>query len=399
MSNASPFSGTRFEFEYRHLYFLQEDRYARLEQPKPCILIGSRGTGKTTLLRSLSWRERLQNEGLRRQLGDRGFKNYIGVYIKLPDVQLDAIAQWLETADPIIRRALFSRYLELIQLQEILDAVSDLEAAGELQFPADRERAEVRAILDEFGDEVFAPDGGTREPKSLSDLANSMRRLRRIIEKRSQERASTQEAFNSVGSPHQISLLSRRVCERLSRLISKNAKAPIIFKVCFDEAETLDPYGIKILATWIRLAAIPLFHVFSFVSKPETFSETFLPGLTTQSADVAEIDLDGVPNARFREFVEGVTTLRLEEVWKDTASPVRISRRQPFKTEAHFGKLNINSLLEDILRDSVSPLAKEILSREGYPPAMRTPQEESGETTSHCQYMKPIWKSRQSAES
>ncbi len=361
MISRSPFSDIRFEYEIRHLYYLQEDLYATLQRTKPCFLIGSRGTGKTTLLKSLSWRERLGNVGLKNQFGRRIFRDFIGVYIKLPDVQLDAIAFWLKSAEEIPKRAIYSRYLELIQLQEMFDAVSELEAAGELQYTATVEQDIVKSLIRDFGSELYMRELTTSPPVSFADLSRSARTLRRFIEKASQHNAPHLDVLDAIGSPSQLCALSRDVSKKLAGVISPaGVSSEIFFKVCFDEAETLDTFGVQILATWVRLSTRPLFHVISFVSKPESLSETLLPNLTVQSADVEVLDLDSIKDKQFRSFAEGVTTLRLREFARRSDKGT-FEGLQPFDTERIFGKLNLNFLLEDALRESVSPFAKSLL--------------------------------------
>ncbi|WP_425252430.1 hypothetical protein ACPJXG_22780 [Janthinobacterium sp. NFX145] len=361
MITLSPFSDTRFEYEIRHLYYLQEDIYSTLQQTKPCYLIGSRGTGKTTLLKSLSWRERLNNEGLRKQLGRTVFSEFIGVYIKLPDIQLDAISFWLKDENDLLKRAIYSRYLELIQLQEIFDAVSELESTGQLKFSAADEQKVVKKLLSDFSAELFLRELNTRPPISFSDLSSSVRSLRRYIEKASQQHTLAKDVLDAIGSPSQIGALSREVIARLAQVIShSNSQDEIFFKVCFDEAETLDAFGVQILATWVRLSTRPLFHVISFVSRPESLSETLLPKLTVQSADVEFLELDSIKDKQFRSFAEGVTNLRIKE-FSRRVQDISLDGIPVFNTERMFGKLNLNFLLEDSLRESVSPFAQALL--------------------------------------
>lgn len=363
MNTRSPFSENRFEYELQHLYYLQEDIYTQLERPKPCVLLGSRGTGKTTLLKSLSWRERLSNEGLKAQLNTHEFDAYIGIYIKLPDVQLDAIRRWLSGADDLISRAIYSRYLELIQLQEVFEAVAELEVAGRLSYSARSEREFVQRIATDFRGEIYSELAGVKEPKSLVDLAGCVRSIRRIIERASQQGETHERLLDLIGSPTQIAELSRDIARRLSDLISANKEVPMTFKVCFDEAETLDEFGVRVLSTWIRLSTAPLYHVISFVSKPASLEETCIPGLTLQSADLAILDLDNMTDGQFRQFAEGVATLRLHEAVRRELADPHVMKCLPFKTERHFGKLNINFLLESALRNSVSPIAKDVLAK------------------------------------
>ena len=361
MMTLSPFSDTRFEYEIRHLYYIQEDLYSTLQRTKPCYLIGSRGTGKTTLLRSLSWRERLNNEGLRKQLGKTIFSEFIGIYIKLPDIQLDAISFWLKDEPVVLQRAIYSRYVELIQLQEIFDAVSELESVGQLKYSAAAEQKVVKNLISDFGGELFLSGVYSRPPVSFAELSSSTRSLRRYIEKASQQYSPASVVQEAIGSPTQLGALSREVSNRLTQVISPvGCDNGIYFKVCFDEAETLDQFGVQILATWVRLSTRPLFHVISFVSKPESLSETLLPNLTVQSADVEILELDSIKDKEFKSFAEGVTNLRIKEFVRRADNPV-LDGVASFNTERIFGKLNLNFLLEDSLRDSVSPFAQKLL--------------------------------------
>lgn len=363
MTNRSPFSDNRFEYEVRHLYYLQDDMYATLQRTKPCFLIGSRGTGKTTLLRSLSWRERLNNEGLRARLGPRPFREFVGVYIKLPDIQLDAISSWLSETPETLKRAIYSRYLELIQLQEMFEAVSELEVAGQLVFSASLEQNIVKKLVDQFGEELFIHEVNNRPPTSFSALGKSTRMLRRFIEKASQQNSSPLSVLEAIGSPVQLGSLSRDVAKHLAAVAShSDTSTDFFFKVCFDEAETLDSFGVQVLATWVRLSTGPLYHVLSFVSRPESLSETFLPKLTVQSADVEILDLDDIKDKQFRLFAEGVATLRVREFLRQSGSEITGEVEQRFNTERLFGKLNLNFVLEGALSESVSPFAKELLA-------------------------------------
>ena len=66
-----------------------------------------------------------------------------------------------------------------------------------------------------------------------------------------------------------------------------------------------------------------------------------------------------IKDKQFRSFTEGVTTLRLQEFVR--RSEEKLSVPDSFSTEAIFGKLNLNFLLENALRESVSPFAKKLL--------------------------------------
>ena len=113
MYERSPFSLNRFEHEYggKHLYFLPPSFFQRLEIQKPVYLIGSRGTGKTTLLHALSWNERVTNKSLQREINKPPLAGkYIGVYFYAPNFQIQIIDEWLDKKSEIFKAQVFGMY-------------------------------------------------------------------------------------------------------------------------------------------------------------------------------------------------------------------------------------------------------------------------------------------------
>jgi hypothetical protein len=367
MTAPSPFSNNRFEHEVRHLYFIPTTLYETLEQAKPCILIGARGTGKSTLLRSLSWRERTDNEGLKKQLASRSANDFIGIYLKTPEVHVDVIGEWLSVAPGAVSRGIYSRYLELVQLQEIFGALAEIQAAGGINVPVKAEFELVARLLKLYRAELSSERIGTGTPRSFADLSDSTRMIRKWIERASQNETDVLEVADLLGNPQTLGVMSSDICDEIVRTISPlNPGRQLYFKVCFDEAEVLDEVASRIISTWIRLARAPLFHVVSYVSRPPDMAETFAPNLTIQNADVNTVDLDVIQDAEFKKFAEGVVTLRVREYFRRNVvggGVDEIIRGYKFECERVFGKLNINFLLEDILKQSVSPSAQELLAR------------------------------------
>ncbi len=150
MSGVSPFTANRFEFEGRHLYYLPEDVFRPLEEAAPAYLIGTRGTGKTTLLKALNWENRLYDEHLRNQLGEDPFRaRYIGVYLKLPKVHIGLIDDWSRDYGP--RHELFvSLFLELLWSELMLEAVAGLLVEGIIEASPREEQQCAASLRDEL---------------------------------------------------------------------------------------------------------------------------------------------------------------------------------------------------------------------------------------------------------
>lgn len=376
MRVSSPFSDNRFEHEIKHLYVVQLELYPALEAAKPTILVGSRGTGKTTLLRSLSWRERTSNVSLQQQLGIARSQDFVGIYIKIPEAHVVGFVQWLSTGPRHIASAIYSRYLELLVIQELLESVSGLMAGERIRLDAKDERHIVLEYVRmepeafKFGAELAG------EPRTVEELRHRVRMIRRGIEAAAQAGADTQGVVQFIGNPGRFFELVPRLCDLLAgRTRWKSNSRPLRFKICLDEAEALDALGVKILMTWLRICKQPLSIVASFVSLPPDWSETLLENLTIQSADAQRISLDEVKDADFERFADGVADVRIKEfVRREVFGPPGkgIPADFTYSSESQFGKLNLNRLLEMMVRESVSPIAKEVL---GLASAM---QEQSG---------------------
>ncbi|MBZ0105944.1 MAG: hypothetical protein K8H84_09980 [Sulfuricella denitrificans] len=355
MRSQSPFSLNRFEYESRHLYYLQKELFERLEDPKPIYLVGSRGTGKTTLLKALNWEERRDNRSLQDQIATDPFaKKYIGVYLKLPEIQFDVLRRWLYGREDEYA-VIFSFFLDLIWLEELIDAISELIVNDIFDISADIEQARVKDITDEF---VYTLGADGRRPSTLKDLSRRIRNARETIEilgRQKPEPTDVIEKFRIVG---QVGEFGRRLGELLQELCvthdsDKNSYKQWHFKICMDEGECLDSFQQRIINTMLRVSRAPVFLVVSYVSMPSDLSTTLVNNFTLQSADRELIPLDSLSEKDFLELAEGVATIRSQAISGDNNAV--------FRTRITLGELDINQLLQQILSSSVSPTAKKLL--------------------------------------
>jgi len=343
----SPFTLDRFEYEQEHLYFLQDDVYRELERTKPLYLIGSRGTGKTTLLKALDWRERLHNQSLRSQLDDNPLSGgFLGIYLKLPEIQLGMIDHWLSDQPERNRAEIVSLYLDLLVLEQVLDAASDLVAHRHLDVPPDSEIAFAEWLRVEYPKTFPANDEGF--PPTFRGIARALRSVRRRLEDGARFREPVEAALREVDLVGQIGELGRRVTKKLYDLPGVGCH----FKVAMDEGECLTAFQQLILNTIVRLSTFPLFHVVSFVSLPIEHAATLLPNLTLQRADRILLTLDDLTAQQFKTLSEGVASVRIEN---------RLGAPARFDMENVLGPLDINRILEAILRDSVDPEGRALL--------------------------------------
>ena len=352
----SPFSEGRFEHEANHFYYLPKSCFPKLEQPHPTYLIGSRGTGKTTLMKSLHWYERLENVTLRRQLNDQPFSaKFIGNYLKLPTIQLKCFDFWLEDTDEATYGNVFGLYLDLICIELISHSISELLARGELRIPPTYETQAVQTWLSDY--QCYECFMGQDAPRSVSQFRSRIRQIRRALERNAIQRVSVEITFDMFPA-EQIGSLARSLSKKMAEFCKRDEKSheqPWYFKVCMDEGESLNPLQQRIINTAIRLSEWPLFYIVSYVRSPDDMITTLIPQLTLQKADREVIRLDNFDAVCFQELAEGVATVRCQEELQDPSVT--------FNTQQILGSLSINRLIKMILKSSENPKAKQLLEK------------------------------------
>jgi hypothetical protein len=353
MSTESPFTRDRFEYEEKHLYFLQDEAFKVLEAPKPVYVVGSRGTGKTTLLKALNWRERLVNESLLQQLDQNVLHaGLLGTYIKLPEIQLGLVERWLAQETPELRAALLAMYLDLLFVEDVCDAVAKLTVTGKLDLSVEDEQEAVEQIV-ESNPQTFR-GAGSQDVRTARELRKAVFETRRYVETAAYRHLAPAKIIEQLplsGSPGSF---GRRTGEIIAGLIAGRDRQ-LHFKVCFDEGECLSDFQLLVLNSMVRQSKWPVFHVAAFVSQPRLLSETVIPNLTLQHADRNLLLLDQLSPRDFRELAIGVASVRVENVLREPGAR--------FDVDKTLGQLDINRVLGAILKTSVSPVAKRLLGR------------------------------------
>lgn len=346
MAEFSPFDGKRYEHDGDHVYYIPSSLFPQLESAVPTYLVGTRGTGKTTLLRALSWDERLYNRSLRAQLGSDPFaQRYIGLYFKLPNVQLELLDRWLSDTEDADYAAIVAFYLDLCWLETLRSALEHLFAQRTVRLAADAESGLAVGLTAIWRDnpkcaEVFGA------PNDLDGFLSLMHPMRRAVEGLGRRRADPRVLLDSwpVG---QVGSFGRRVGQLISNALDLSADRTHgpgwSFRVCMDEGEVLTLRHQRVINSMVRLAEWPVFYLVAYVSRPPDVTGTFLQNQTLQRADRQIILRDEMSDSEFRHLVEGVVNVRMRTL---------PGRRLSISTRRVLGRLDINGLLQQILRRS-----------------------------------------------
>lgn len=349
MTDRSPFSVKRYEHEGSHVYYIPPAAFRRLESQVPTYLVGTRGTGKTTLLHALSWSERLYNSSLTAQLGTHAFEDrYVGLYFKLPNVQLDLIDRWLANESDADYAALFSFYLDLCWLETAGPALKHLAARDIARMsPATEEDflANFAALWRSYPQCVEL----VGEPGATVDTAFSLiHPLRRALERFARRRVPIADVLDALPA-EEVGSFGRRIAGMISSAIDvdfagADAGGQWSFRVCMDEGEVLTLRQQRVVNSMVRLTEWPLFYLIAYVSRPQDVTSTYLPNQTLQHADRQILVRDDMRDREFKQLAEGVVNVRLRAILQ--------KKRVSLNTTRLLGKLDINDLLQRILRES-----------------------------------------------
>ena len=353
----NPFSENRFEYDTKHLYYLPESIYRRLEQHRPVYLIGTRGTGKTTFLKSMSWEERATNPNLQNAIkGDPFEKRYIGIYLKFAKEHSNYFKKLMDKLNNDSRLdSLFALFLDLVWIELLIDAIAEIIVDENLNLftvSVEAEQEFVKDILVEY--DQFAISSNKKNIHTLRDLAALTKKIRREIDLDLQLEKKIEDLLVKY-RPGSLGGFGQAIAKKCAIFCDHNSHGkgkPWHFKVLIDEAEWFSSQQELIINTMVRISESPIFFVISYVRGREegNITTTINPSICLSNADRELIYMDeefDQNKVAYDDFYEGVANLRIKAT---TGDP-----KATFNLEKILGKLDINFLIGKMLKDSKKP--------------------------------------------
>ena len=367
LQNANPFRPTRWEHHQVGDALIWFTKTAEsLAQAKSFYVYGSRGSGKTSLLRSICWEDLAFNSSLKMQRKLADF-SHLGIYIRFPDhvsASMD-IDQWgheaaTEQQSQLDYHRFFSLAVELACVEKAFEAAHALRMENLLSYRPGDELDIVDFLSKEF------PQLGElagSEPRTFLEYARACRRAIRLMNEAC-SRGSVANLLSALPVREPNQFLSMAI-EKLSvaiRVKSKTAEKRAAFKFCLDDCEVLSDTQKRSLNTLVRLSRSPVFWIVSSVDTVRFDSNTFIPAQPLTDADRVVISLNDRDERSFKELCQAVVSLRLLSI----ASPSeqsQLSRTNPimfFDLDARLGTENVNSIIATIIKRSTKPEAAKI---------------------------------------
>ncbi|MFW8628322.1 hypothetical protein [Deinococcus sp. ME38] len=278
-----------------HLYYTEPRYFHEISTPRPCFLIGGRGTGKTTALKSMSYEFILESNGYVHTEVE-----YYGVYHKFEQNITNSFRgkgiseeKWFD---------MFSHYINIQICTMIFKLLSGLEKDLQHKIITQEELAIIAAA---FFEEIDSND----------DLSSMYLLLRRKMSELS-------KAVNNPRYAEEIDLttLGYPIKELFEVLANTEKFRRKYFYIIFDEFENLQIWQQKILNTLIKHCGNNFVYKIGTksygIKTKDTLSENE-PLIAPQ--DFAKIDIDERTTIEdFAEFAFAVCNKRLQKIQENS---------------------------------------------------------------------------------
>jgi hypothetical protein len=149
----NPFADVRLEATIGPRMLTRHAGVQSLEDARNSLVIGTRGSGKTSALLCLDWKERATNVSLMKELFDEPLQ-FISVYSKLHDhvsASIDVIP-WETITSEVLKEKIafdyFSALIELLVAEQLLRSIMDMRGDSIIKYDFDGEQSTSDAIYD-----------------------------------------------------------------------------------------------------------------------------------------------------------------------------------------------------------------------------------------------------------
>ncbi len=328
-AHSDPFGILRAELLDDDVYklFTKPAYYPELDAPRPCVLVGGRGTGKTTVLRAISHEGRHNRTGAGAETWP-----YIGLYHKINSNRVTAFDG--EELTPETWNKAFGHYVNLLLTHQVLSFLqwyrANLDASVRLPDVASTEIAETLFVAAASSEEELA-EAVRREFNSFQRFLNNLN-------------ADNLPAFSLQGQP--VDEICRHILE-----IPGLHRRKITFII--DEFENLLDYQQIIFNTLIKHSGE--FYNFAVGVKELGWRQKYTRARTealSHPADYLLIDIgERLGGDHFEAFAREVCNLRLSRIPED---------ERPSSIEATLPGLSIE---EEAKLLGVEEVASSILKR------------------------------------
>lgn len=362
----NPFGPNRIEYESRPVLWFSEKSADISKAAKPVFVAGTRGSGKTSILRSMSTLHVLDDRNLLEQIGSL---HWYGVFFQLNETFSPLIDNAVLSLVPGPIRldpeavknrqfVIFSHYLELKIVERLLETLGSLRRDGHLAYSATDDRDIAlrlhRNVLHFLKFEGRPDFFGLDELKSLISIY-----IERCFNAFFMGGGGTASPFFATDPGSVLS----RVVTAVSPLIAGpafSADVPMKFKIMIDDCEVLTPLQQQFLNTIVRKTRGEVKWVLAYIGGLYDTIRTVIPGQSLSNADRDVENLDSATDKEFAHLCQNVASLRLYYALPDNMRE-GLKVNDPltaFSLRRRLGVLSLNQIIERVI-ESASPESSE----------------------------------------
>ncbi|MER8470291.1 hypothetical protein [Mesorhizobium sp. M0306] len=353
----NPFGPNRIEYESRPILWFSQKSASISTAAKPVFVAGTRGSGKTSILRSLSTAHILEDDNLAEQVGKLG---WYGVFFQLNETfsplidnaVLSLIPENIQldpTAVANRQFIIFSHYLELKIVERLLESVVQLRRDGHLKYPASGDRDVALALHRQVLH--FIPQPARPDFFSIDELRAGVTRYIDDCFNAFFFAADTAKTnFRATDPGAIINKVATAITPLLEGPAFASGTVPF-FKILIDDCEALTPLQQQFLNTLVRKTRGNVKWVLAYIGGLYDTIRTIIPGQSLSNADRDVENLDSVTNKEFATLCENVSSLRLYYALPDELRS-NLKRKSPlnaFSLKSRLGRLSVNEIIERVI--------------------------------------------------
>lgn len=356
----NPFLPTRYELD-RDSPLWRSAVTQQLDQRRSIYVIGTRGTGKTSLFRSIYWADILRGRVPDpNQKSNREKRLLLGLYIRPPLLQMsvldDAPLPEEHNSHPFnesIRFDLFSYLLTGAILCDLFSAISALRGAGRFSYSVGDEQQFVTLYTKTFPAllQFNKRSRNITDFISLSELFEDFFDNLRIRITRGQ----VSSILNNIPPVPGNELLHRTNILATQFLREKSDLPDVCVRVCVDDCESFTRLQQRYLNSLVRDQRSDIFWTLAYVDHNFDAVAVLQKGQSLSDADRVIVDLNNQPFDQFSAFCNEVTRLRLSNSGLDSARFTALTSSTGI-LKSILGDTDVNAMFERLISHSKNPL-------------------------------------------
>lgn len=369
MTMRNPFIDTKLEYESDPVIWFSARCKRIAERGKSTFVSGTRGSGKTSILRALSARYISEVQTLDQQFSNKRL-DWFGVYIRLqesfPDMLEAKASENFSTKSKSpksnLKFAIFSQYIELLFLSQLCSDLTAMRHTKFVKFTSGSEYEAVQLLLNDVPALRDYAEGRILE--TLGDLDDICRDTLNALFREAMENESRvpREALISSVPGEIINAAAKRIIP-IIRGDRFRQGAKLRVKLLIDDCELLPTEHQTYLNTLIRNSAAPVSWVVAFVGNLYNTRSTIRQNQMLSDADCEQELLDEVKEGEFKALCARVASLRLYQALSPHGRSLFPDPQTCFSLERRLGKFSLNYLIEQSAHKSLSPVPAELRER------------------------------------